>query len=225
MYEALLFDMDGVLLEGRGTDPTVYREATRDVYADAGVDGAGEFTLDHHDGGLREIVADAERVGLDPETVWADRERRASEIEHERIRAGERAPFDDVDALHGLADDYALAVVSNNRQATVELVAKWAGIDDAVSVLRGRRPSIEDYRRRKPDSYFLRDALERLGVDPGRALYVGDRETDLVAANEVGAGGAVLRRSHHRDATLDREPAYEIESLTALADRLDDGCR
>jgi len=62
-------------------------------------------------------------------------------------------------------------------------------------------------------------------VDPGRALYVGDRETDLVAANEVGADGAFLRRSHNRDATLDREPAYEIESLTALVDRLDDGCR
>jgi phosphoglycolate phosphatase-like HAD superfamily hydrolase len=106
----------------------------------------------------------------------------------------------------------------------VEFVAEWIGIDDAVSVLRGRRPSIEDYERRKPDPHFLRETLDRLGVDdPGRSLYVGDRETDLVAAGRAGADGAFVRRSHNRDAALDREPTYEVESLAALADLLADG--
>ncbi|MFC6723870.1 HAD family hydrolase [Halobium palmae] len=127
--------------------------------------------------------------------------------------------FDDVSALRDLSGTYDLGVVSNNRHATVEFVADWAGFDDAVSVLRGRSPTIEGYERQKPDPHYLLETLDELAVDdPGRSLYVGDRETDLAAAENAGMDGAYLRRSHNRDATLTRDPAYEIESLWELTE-------
>ena len=58
--------------------------------------------------------------------------------------------------------------------------------------------------------------LDELGVEPDNALYVGDRENDMVAADNAGMDGAFIRRSHNQEVKLDRDPAYEIESLTEL---------
>ncbi|MBR4443352.1 MAG: HAD family hydrolase [Clostridia bacterium] len=40
--------------------------------------------------------------------------------------------------------------------------------------------------RRKPHPDMLRSAAERLGVELGRCLYVGDSEVDIDTANNAG---------------------------------------
>lgn len=218
MYDALLFDMDGVLLAGRGTDSALYHEATRAVFADAGVE-VPDGLLDEHPGSHEAVLAAADGAGLDTDAFWAARESTVSDLEHERLAAGDRAPYDDVAVLDDLATDHRLGVVSNNRQKTVEFVADWAGFADAVSALTGRAPTVEGYERQKPDPHYLHETLSELGVDdPGAALYVGDRENDLVAADNAGMDGAFIRRPHNRDVELGRVPEYEIESLRALRD-------
>lgn len=64
------------------------------------------------------------------------------------------------------------------------------------------------------------DALLDVGVDPGDALYVGDSETDLVAAERAGSDAAFVRRSHCADVELDAAPTHEVATLTELVDRV-----
>lgn len=226
-YDAVLFDMDGVLLSGAGTDPEVYREAARAAVADCGVADPPADGLEALGGaGLGDdLTAACDDLGVDLGAFWAAREDHAARISRDRLERGSREPFDDVAVLHDLAagdvecdrfdgGGVSLGVVSNNRQATVEFVAEWAGFDDAVSLLRGRDPTVEGYRRRKPDPHYLSEALDDLDADD--ALYVGDRETDLLAAERAGADGAFVRRSHNADADLGRTPDYELDSLWEL---------
>jgi HAD superfamily hydrolase (TIGR01549 family) len=189
-YDAVCFDMDGVLLRGRHTDPAIYETAAERVLAEHGLSDPPET--------LRAAVADPDSIpafrsavtehGLAPEQVWAARERAASEIEAEHIVAGRREPYPDVEALADL--DAPLGVVSNNRHATVERAVEHLGLDAAAAV--GRDPTLDGYDRLKPDPHYLERALAAL--DTECPLYVGDRYTDVVAAHAAGAEAALIER-------------------------------
>lgn len=215
-YEALLFDLDGVLLEGPATDAEVYQ---------AGADAAiKEFHCSVTDEQRRKLgkypfdeqmAACCRELGIDPADFWSRRERLASEIANLRIADGVRSPYPDTKALAEIRDEFdiALGIVSNNRAHTVTFVAETL-FGEVFSLAIGREPTVEGYRRKKPDGYYLDLALSELEVDT--AVYVGDRETDMVAASSVGIDTAFIRRGHNSKISLDQAPTYDIESLEAL---------
>ncbi|MCK7483213.1 MAG: HAD hydrolase-like protein [Candidatus Moduliflexus flocculans] len=60
---------------------------------------------------------------------------------------------------------------------------------------------------RKPDPAILLDAARRMGVDPARCAYIGDRpDRDVAAARGAGFACAVLRRNRRRLETLMSDP-------------------
>jgi HAD superfamily hydrolase (TIGR01549 family) len=210
-YEAVLFDMDGVLIRGRSTLPEVYRNAADDALAELGVTVPEEERAPLRRPHYSEAMAERCRaVGLDPERFWQARERFASERANRRIGTDPRAPYDDTAVLDRLSGP--LGVVSNNRGATVEHVASEL-FSGRFEVAVGRDPTLEGYRRRKPDTHYIARALNRLGVED--ALYVGDRETDLLAARRAGIDGALVRRNHGQG-TLDETPTLDIDGLDEL---------
>lgn len=217
MYDVILFDMDGVVLEGPGTHPKVYRQAARDALAELGIEDPSTTAAEtlgevRYSESMAEVCADLE---IDRDDFWAARERYASRRTNDRIRTGDRSVFDDVDVLADLADDTRLGLVSNNRQATVDFVADWVVDEDTFEVAIGRAPTLADYGRRKPEPDFLERGLETMDVDD--ALYVGDRETDLIAAECVGIDAAFVQRPHNTVDVLDREPGLVLDSLYELS--------
>jgi phosphoglycolate phosphatase len=56
--------------------------------------------------------------------------------------------------------------------------------------------------------------------DAESALFVGDSESDVVAARRAGLDSTFVRRRHTRDVDLSVAPTYEVDSLhdVALAD-------
>ena len=213
---ALLFDMDGVILEGHGTDPIVHSLALADLLEERGI-----AVPDHHRGPLEqyeytdEFVAACEAVGVDPQGFYTARERHSAEHSIDRLAAGERGVFGDVDAIERLAEHAAVGLVSNNYHRTVEFVVEHHGLD-AFRYVRGRDFGPEGFGRRKPDPHYLNEALDALGATDG--LYVGDRATDVVAAERAGIDSAFLRREHNADADLDVDPTVEIGGLGELVD-------
>lgn len=213
MYEALLFDNDGVLTVP--TDRGLMREAVRTAFANVGVK---QPRAEHVDDLLAGVDPDwlAETCagyGVDPADFWYERDRAAFLAQREATRAGEKPTYDDVAALDRL--DGPLGVVSSNQHLTVEFLLDHHGLADAFDTHYGREPTLESLRLKKPEPHYLERALADLDVE-GPALYVGDSAGDVVAAERAGLDSAFVRRTHSMDTDLPVEPTHEIESLDEL---------
>ncbi|KDE57295.1 haloacid dehalogenase [Halostagnicola sp. A56] len=217
--QAILFDMDGVILEGPRTDPQVYANATDHALSELGIeptDREREAFREFDPNGISERAA---AHGFDADEFWKLRDDRASELTHERVRSGDRAVYDDAETLSELADRTTTALVTNNRHRTAEFVDDY--FEFGFETVRGRDPSMAGYRRRKPNPAYLEETLDRLGVDGG--LYVGDSGVDIVAGQNASLETAFVRRPHNRLVDLPAEPEYELESLTELLEVLETG--
>lgn len=211
-FEAVLFDMDGVLLQGPATPAEVYQYATNDAIDALGLDASRDEHAPlwkyHYD---EQMAGCCRGLGVDPATFWETREQFASERENRRISEGARAPFPDTEALADLP--VPLGIVSNNRDSTVTFAAQEL-FGDQFEVAIGRDPTLEGFRRRKPDSHYLDSALATLDVDS--ALYIGDRTSDVDAARAAGIAGGFLRRGHNSKMGFDEPPAVDVDGLDEL---------
>jgi phosphoglycolate phosphatase-like HAD superfamily hydrolase len=215
---ALLFDMDGVLIEGRGADAAVHERALDDAIAQRGlaVDAETRSLLEGYEYDT-DFVRGCARLDVDPVAFYGRRERHSARRIVDRLESGVRTLYPDTTALADLTDRYALGVVSNNYHDVVEFVVDHHDFD-AFAYVSGREPGVRGFFRRKPDPHYLLDALESL--DAAEGLYVGDRDTDLIAATHAGLDAALVRRPHNGGLTPSVAPALDVDSLTTLADRL-----
>ncbi|WP_226005352.1 HAD family hydrolase [Natrinema salinisoli] len=213
----VLFDMDGVILEGPRTDPQVYADAADAALAELDADPTPPQRRDFRTHDEDRIRTHCTELGIDPAQFWERKEAYASSSTHDRLRSGERDSYDDIDAIHDLGEQTAIGLVTNNRHETAEFVADYFGFD--FDVVRGRDPTFDGYDRRKPAPYYIEDALAELGVTDG--LYVGDSATDVTAGAAAGLETAFLRRPHNRDQERPPNATHELESLTELLSIVD----
>ncbi len=212
MYDAVVFDNDGVLV-GRTPFDTL-REAAWHAFESVGVE---DPDLAHVDdvavGADPATLADiCDRYGIDPTEFWRARDETAAEAQIADARRGRKTPYHDVDAIDSLDAD--LGVVSSNQQATVDFVLDHFGLAGRFRTTYGREPTIASLSRRKPSPYYIERALEDLGADT--ALFVGDNESDVLAADNAGIDSAFIRRPHRRSTELACQPTYEIDDLHDL---------
>jgi phosphoglycolate phosphatase-like HAD superfamily hydrolase len=214
-YDAVIFDNDGVIVE-----PT-----DRAVLVDAVVEALDAFDLDVGRAFAEQTVANdavpTETVrahGVDPEPFWHHRELSASLAQQAHVRDGGKPVYDDVVALGDLR--VPLALVSNNQHATVEFLLAYHDIGDLFVSARGRSPTLAGAAKRKPEPHLIEAALSELGTTD--ALYVGDSEIDVVAAQRAGIDSAFLRREHVDHVELSVEPTFEVTGIEQLVERLSD---
>jgi len=218
-YEAVLFDMDGVLLHGAETVSWIYQTAARNALEDFDV-----YPPTHEIDALERfhytpaMQSTCNKLGVSVEDFWERRETYAAKLENQQLRDGERRPFDDIDVIEELAASHKLGVVSNNRQATVDEMISVCGLD-FMDVAIGRCHSLEGYDDRKPDPTMLSTALRTLDTEAG--LYVGDSAKDVTAADRAGIDSAFLYRSHNADIGLDCSPTIELTGLADLLNHVD----
>ncbi len=175
MRSAVVFDCDGVLFDSRAAN-VAYYNAIRRALGLPPMDAAWE--RDCHYLAASEVVA--RMFGPDPAAI-------------ERARAAARSvdyePFyalmTPVPGLHAILERlkraHRLGMATNRGSSVPEVVRRFglaAHLDAAVGVLDVARP--------KPHPDVILACLERLGVLPSAAVYVGDAETDLAAADAAG---------------------------------------
>ena len=214
----VLFDMDGVLLEGHANDAAGYEAGLARALEefDLTVTDAEWSGLVGHEYD-RAFVEACDAVGADPVAFYDARERHSERWFTERVEAGARTRYTDVEALSGSAEHHRIGLVSNNYHGVVQAVVDHHDLPPFAFV-RGRDPGVEGFRRRKPDPHYLEQALETLGARTG--VYVGDRETDVLAAERAGLDAIFLEREHNSLESLGVEPTVALSSLEALNEYL-----
>ena len=176
MYKAVIFDLDGTLLD---TLQDLYNSVNYALKAHQ----MPERTLDE----VRSFVGDGVKKLIEravrPETT----EERAAEVllsfkEHYALHSRDNtAPYEGVtELLERLADKgIKLAVVSNKLDSATKLLSReYFGIATAIGDCEGRA------KKPAPDSVF--EALKQLGVGNKEAVYVGDSEVDIATAQNSG---------------------------------------
>ncbi|MFC4358161.1 HAD family hydrolase [Halobium salinum] len=220
-YRAVLFDSDGVLVER----PDRQRLAAAVARAFAAFDLPDPSAAD-----VRALLAGnvdvfeprCRRNGVDLRTFCRRTVREVVRTQCGAFDRGVRSLYDDAGALHTLARrGLALGVVTNNHRRVVSVALRQSTLADRFEVVRGADFSPDGVRERKPSPHNLTAALATLDVDPSEALYVGDSDVDVLAAERAGVDSAFVRRSHRADYDLPVEPTYEVESLEALPTLLD----
>lgn len=163
-YAAVVYDLDGTLVD-LAVD---WRAARRDVAAalreaDLEVDSTAT---------LWDLFALAEEAGH-VEVVETELARH----EGDGATASTALPLVD-----GLPHEIPVGVCSLNAADACETALKQHGIDGHVDVIVGR----DSHAERKPDPGPLLATIEALGVEPDRALFVGNSKRDAVAAERAG---------------------------------------
>ncbi|RRJ31594.1 HAD family hydrolase [Halocatena pleomorpha] len=213
-YDAVVFDNDGVLIER--TDRQRLIEAVYNSFDEFDVTADEAFVQRciHEDRVPIDEVYD--RYGLDPEEWWPRQEAHATAVQRVDIRTGRKALYSDVDALRDLT--HTLGLVSNNQHKTIEFILNHHGLMDRFETYYGREPTVVGAHRKKPNPHYINRALDDLNTNA--ALYVGDSEKDIIAAERAGIDSAFLRREHRLDLSLSAEPTYEFPGLRSLVNEL-----
>jgi len=155
-----------------------------------------------------------DRHGIELKEFWPELERQVTELQLQMIERGERELYDDHTVVTTLSAAVDLALVSNNTHATIEFLVDYFELEDHFETMYGRDPTVDGYRRRKPDPHYIERALTDLGTQ--KALYVGDGPDDVIAAHRAGLDSVFVRRAHRDSPDWTDEPTYTIDQLTDL---------
>jgi phosphoglycolate phosphatase len=136
-------------------------------------------------------------------------------LEHYRANMpGASAPYDGVmqsiDTLSSLG--YLVAVCTNKTEDNAVRLLEKLGISDGFSAICGQ----DTFPMRKPDPQHLLLTIERAGGDPGRALMVGDSETDIVTAKRAGIPVVAVDFGYTDRPVTDFDPDHIISHFETL---------
>ena len=210
-YRAVLFDLDGTLVDSGAMILASFRHATQTVLS--------REIPDH------ELLAAVGGPGLREQMEAIDAERVEELIEvysahnadlHDELQPCEGI-LDALEALHG--EDRRLGVVTAKRRATLELAF------DVLPELRRYfdvTVCAEDTERHKPHPDPIATALERLREKPADAVYVGDSPFDVQAAKAAGASAIAVTwgRIHERERLEREHPDAVVDTVEELLARL-----
>jgi pyrophosphatase PpaX len=173
-YPAVLFDLDGTLIDSGAIILASFRHATQTV--------------------LRREIPDAELAALVGGSNIHDQMRSidAGQVDElVRVYREHNEPLhDELEAFEGIEHVLAelkregrrLGIVTAKRRKTVELAFAVLPLERYFDVV----VTSDMTERHKPDPEPVLTALERLGVEPAEAAFVGDSPFDVASGKAAG---------------------------------------
>ncbi len=189
---ALVFDLDGTLVDSAGDLTAALNEALREI-------GAKPLPVD----AVRRMIGDGTPMlvarGLAAAGVPADRHAdRLSRFLalYEADPIARTRPYPGVvETLALLREDgHRLAICTNKPQAATVAVLRGLGLDGLFAAIVGG----DVLAVHKPDPRHLLGTLAALGVGPREAVMIGDNENDVSAAKGAGVPVIIMRYGYAR---------------------------
>lgn len=203
--QAVLFDLDGTLVDTIGLILASFRYATEKVL---GAPLPDDVLLRDIGTPLIAQMADISAPHAD-ELVRVYREH--NNIHHDTMAA--EYPGTEA-ALRGLKEaGYPIGVVTSKLNAGAQRGLRLFGLDSYIDFIVGA----DDVAVHKPDPYPLIHAAAILGIPLENCIYIGDSPHDMAAAVAGGAvSAAALWGPFDRDVVLAQRPDYELSCVSDL---------
>lgn len=187
MIDAVVFDMDGVLLDSEQVWDDVRERLARER--------GGRW----HDGAQRDMMGMSapewsrymhEVIGLAEPPEEIDREvvRRMEAAYRERLPLLPGA----VEAVRRLAGRWPLGLASSSNRPLIDLALELSGLAELFAVT----VSSEEVARGKPAPDVYLEAVRRLGVDPPAAAAIEDSHNGILAARAAGMRVVAVPNPH-----------------------------
>jgi HAD superfamily hydrolase (TIGR01509 family) len=181
----VIFDIDGTLID------------SNDAHARAWVDALAEYGIEVPFERARRMIGMGsdkllpELAGVEKEsTLGREIADRRGEIFKKRYQPTLVAFPGSRDLLLRMRDaGLALAVATSAKGDELHAFLDVAGVADLVE----EATSSSDVTRSKPDPDIVAAALDKLGLDPGEVLMVGDTPYDVEAASRAGISAVAVR--------------------------------
>ena len=201
-YKAILFDMDGVLIESEW----LMRDTSIQSLAEHGVQAKHEDFLEFTGCGEDRFVGGvAEKYGL-TYTFFGERV-----LEETDVPEGVK---DMLETLHARGLKMAVCSAADRRKVMYNLLAVGVTEDKFGAFITG-----SDVERKKPfpDIYLM--GAERLGVDPKDCLVVEDAISGIQAAHAAGMDAVGVPTTFSKEELMERvHPEYLLDHIKELAD-------
>jgi HAD superfamily hydrolase (TIGR01509 family) len=174
---AVIFDLDGVLIDSEG----VWNEARRELVRESGgtwTEGAQRAMMGMSSVEWSRYIRDELGVAMSPEVISAAVVERVEHRYRERLPLIPGAP----EAVTSLAERFPLAVASSANRPVIALALRLAGLTHLFQA----EVSSEEVARGKPAPDVYLEAARRISVQPGRCAAVEDSTNGLRAASAAG---------------------------------------
>ena len=173
MIDAVVFDLDGVIVDSEQVWDDVRERYTREV-GGTYIESAARDMMGMSSHEWSRYMAERLGVPGTPEEINAEVVRRMLE------RYGEAPPLipGAVEAVHRLAARWPLAIASSSNPELIAVVVAAAGLDDVFPV----RVSSQEVVRGKPSPDVYLEAARRLGVPASHCGAVEDSHNGIRSA-------------------------------------------
>ncbi len=192
MPEAVIFDLDGVLLDSE----QLWNEAKEALVRAAGgrwLPDAPRAMMGMSSVEWAVYLRDALGVERDVADINRDVVRRMEELYRERLPLLPGA----VSAVRRLAARWPLGLASSSNREIIDLALSLSGLADAFAVT----VSSEEVPRGKPAPDVYLEAARRLEADPGRSVAIEDSSNGLRAAAAAGLAVIAVPNPHYPPST------------------------
>jgi len=199
MPDAVIFDLDGVLLDSEQR----WNEAKEALVREAGGrwrDEAPEVMMGMSSPEWSAYLRDELGVDMDAEAISRDVVRRMEE----GYRRGLPLLPGAEDAVRALAARWPLGVASSSNREVIDLFLELAPFSDGFRVA----VSSEEVARGKPAPDVYLEAAAQLGADPARCVAIEDSSNGLRSADAAGMAVIAVPNAHY-------PPAQDALALAA----------
>jgi HAD superfamily hydrolase (TIGR01509 family) len=206
---AVIFDLDGVLLDSE----TAWVEVKREFTEESGghwKDRAQWDMLGMSSTEWSQYMHDELAVPVPPEQISSEVAERLVERYRQRLPLLPGA----VEAVRSLAREWPLAVASSSNRNVIDLVLEKAGLADAFAAT----VSSEEVERGKPAPDVYLEAARRMGVEPELCAAIEDSGNGIRSAHAAGmAVIAVPNKDFPPDPDALALAALVLDSLRELS--------
>lgn len=192
MIKAILFDIDGVLVDSSEANISFKQM----LFKKAGYDDFDKELHNSFHKPLRQVIEEV----LRSKNTYSDEEvQRIFELALDpSIREVDKFKFspDLIKILENLHKKYTLGIVTSRIRYGVDEIFKLQPIEKYFDVV----VSFDDVDNYKPHPEPLEKALVKLNLQPDEAIYIGDSDTDILAAHAIGMPSIHLTDARHENA-------------------------